>query len=564
MNRSVLDDVEAAPRILFKQLPEMRHRPRFMLPSAGGWAVVTWQEFADQVRHTALFLDAFGFHAGERAAIFAPNRVEWAASALAIQAAGGAMVPIYPGNTAEQAAYVIEHSDATVVFVDTTELLERVLRAWPALSQVRTLVLFDDELDVHATLTELRMSGAPNLPDHQDVARRTVYFSEAEAIGALHQREQSDRFETMLDAIDLNAPGIMLYTSGTTGHPKGVPLTHNNVGINGRDWLELQSSRIREGSVDLMWLPMSHIFGYGEMTLGNQLGFTTYMIDPKSVLALLPEVRPNVFMSVPSYWEKLAMAAMNAPDTQRRDALTRVTGGRLEFCLSGGAGLKREIKEFFYDNDILIIEGYGLTECSPTLTLNRPDEFDFGTVGKALPSVELRLADDGEILAKGPNVFNGYHKNPEATAEVFTEDGWFKTGDVGELTETGFLRIVDRKKDIIVTSGGKNIPPANIELRFADEPAVDHVVVFGDGQKYLVAGVWPSEAARQSTDLRAEIEACVERVNGQLARVETIKRFFVAEEPLSVENGLLTPSLKVKRKKVYEAYREQFEKLYEG
>lgn len=564
MHPKYLDEVDAAPRILFEQLPEMRHRPRFMIPSAGSWHVVTWQDFADRVRRVALFLDAFGFGAGERAAIFAPNRVEWAVSALAIQATGGVMVPVYPGNTWEQAAYVIEHSDATAVFVDTEELLARLLRAWPALGQVRTVVLLDEALDVHETLSRLRTSLEVELPSHRDVAMRTVYFSEADAIGALHDREHPDRFDTLLGSIDLDAPAIMLYTSGTTGNPKGVPLTHNNVGTNGRDWLALQSGRIRANSVDLMWLPMSHIFGYGEMTLGNQLGFTTYLTDPKSVLALLPEVRPNVFMSVPGYWEKLAGAALSAPDTERRDALMRVTGGRLEFCLSGGAGLKQEIKELFYASDILIIEGYGLTECSPTLTLNRPDDFDFTTVGKALPSVELRLADDGEILAKGPNVFRGYHKNPEATAEVFTDDGWFKTGDVGELTENGFLRIVDRKKDIIVTSGGKNVPPANIEVRFADEACIDHVVVYGDGKKYLVAGIWPSESLRDTPGARDALEAIVARVNAGLARVETIKKFFVADEPLTVENGLLTPSLKVKRKKVYEAYRERFEELYEG
>ncbi|MEM6734194.1 MAG: AMP-binding protein, partial [Myxococcota bacterium] len=258
-----------------------------------------------------------------------------------------------------------------------------------------------------------------------------------------------------------------------------------------------------------------------------------------------------------------AMAALSAPESQQRDALMKVSGGRLKFCLSGGAGLKKEIKDFFFEHDILIIEGYGLTECSPTLTLNRPDDFDFTTVGKPLPSVELKLADDGEILAKGPNVFAGYHKDPKSTADAFTDDGWFKTGDVGVFTDGGFLRIVDRKKDIIVTSGGKNIPPANIELRFADEPLVDHVVVYGDAKKYLVAGLWPSTAAESLADAEAELSQCIERINSQHARVETIKKFFVSDSPLTVENGLLTPSLKVKRKKVYEAFRERFESLYE-
>ncbi|MBK7394711.1 MAG: AMP-binding protein [Myxococcales bacterium] len=205
-------------------------------------------------------------------------------------------------------------------------------------------------------------------------------------------------------------------------------------------------------------------------------------------------MKPNVFMSVPSVWEKLAQAAISEPDpTQRKARLAAVTGGALEFCLSGGAGLKREVKEAFHGAGTLIIEGYGLTETSPTLTLNRPDAFRFDTVGKPLPSVEVRLAEDGEILARGPSVFGGYHKDPAATAQCFTADGWFKTGDVGRFTDDGFLQIIDRKKDILVTAGGKNVPPANIELRFADDPFVAHVVVYGDGHQSLVAGVWLNE-----------------------------------------------------------------------
>src|SRR5579863_1649489 len=201
-------------------------------------------------------------------------------------------------------------------------------------------------------------------------------------------------------------------------------------------------------------------------------------------------------MSVPSLWEKLATAAMGgATSESRAERLAAVTGARLRFCLSGGAGLKREIKELLYELGVLVIEGYGLTETSPTLTLNRPDAFRFDTVGKPLPSVELKLAEDGEIMARGPTVFGGYHKDPVATQEAFTHDGWFKTGDVGRFTDDGFLQIVDRKKDILVTAGGKNVPPANIEQRFADDPFLAHVVVYGEGKKYLVAGVWLNEAA---------------------------------------------------------------------
>jgi long-chain acyl-CoA synthetase len=270
------------------------------------------------------------------------------------------------------------------------------------------------------------------------------------------------------------------------------------------------------------------------------------------------------------------MAAMPETTPERRRAkLAEVTGGRLKFCLSGGAGLKREVKELFHDNGLLIIEGYGLTEASPTLTLNRPDAFRFDTVGKPLPSVELRLAEDGEILAKGPNVFAGYHRDPDATAQAFTEDGWLLTGDIGRFTEDGFLQIIDRKKDILVTAGGKNVAPANIEVRFNDDPLFSHVVVYGDGQRYLTAGVWLEPMA-----LAAAIEAAavagpdrdafvdrlvqerVDRVNAQVASFETIKRFRVMSPPLTIADGLLTPTLKVKRKRVYETFRDAFLGMY--
>jgi long-chain acyl-CoA synthetase len=296
---------------------------------------------------------------------------------------------------------------------------------------------------------------------------------------------------------------MMLYTSGTSGNPKGVPLTHRNVAVNNLDWIQSNAPLIEENAVDLLWLPMSHIFGFGEACLGNILGFTSYLCDPASAIERLTEVRPSVFMSVPSVWEKLATRAANADPAVQKANLLALTGGKLRFCLSGGAGLKREVKELFHACGLLIIEGYGLTETSPTLTLNRPDAFRFDTVGKPFPSVEVKLAEDGEILARGPSVFGGYHKDPEATREAFTEDGWFKTGDVGRFTEDGFLQIVDRKKDILVTAGGKNVPPANIEIRFQDDPFIAHLVIFGDAKRYLTAGVWVDEGAVRAHLTRA-------------------------------------------------------------
>jgi long-chain acyl-CoA synthetase len=271
---------------------------------------------------------------------------------------------------------------------------------------------------------------------------------------------------------------------------------------------------------------------------------------------------------VPAYWEKISRAIVAGPGAgspngaeARREALRRVTGGRLRFCLSGGAGLKVEIKQLLHDCGVLVIEGYGLTETSPTLTLNRPGDFRFDSVGKTLPSVELKLDHDGEILARGENVFGGYFKDPGATAAAFTEDGWFRTGDIGRWTDDGFLQIIDRKKDILVTAGGKNIPPANIEAKFTDDPVIERVVVYGDARPYLVAAVWvrPEVPLDERTRL---VASRLDEINAELARYETIKRHFVAELPLTVEDGTLTSSLKLRRKAVYDRLRDRFEALY--
>ncbi|MCA3011087.1 MAG: AMP-binding protein, partial [Myxococcaceae bacterium] len=554
-------ELKPAPRAVFDALEQRKTRVRFMLPTPDGdWRAVTWGAYARGIRQAALFLASSGLSPGDRVAIYAPNSVEWISAAMAIQAVGGVMVPVYPANTAAQAAYVVDHSDAKVVFVDTPALLGRVLEAWADYARVtRIVTLAERPLDPAPLLEKLRLEGKP-APALADVEAKLVTWAQALALGQARDREAPREFDERLNAVSIDQVGQMLYTSGTSGNPKGVPLTHRNVGVNGQDWLRCNGPSLQEhGDVDVLWLPMSHIFGFGEACLGNTFGWVTYLSDPAKVMTHLPEVRPTVFMSVPAVWEKLAMAALPEADPGRRKAaLAKVTGGNLRFCLSGGAGLKREVKDLFFANGLLITEGYGLTESSPTLTLNRPDAFRFDSVGKPLPSVQLKLAEDGEILAKGPNVFSGYHKDPAATKEAFTDDGWLKTGDVGRWTEDGFLQIVDRKKDILVTAGGKNVAPANIELRFKDDPLFAHVVVFGDGQRYLVAGVWLNEAAvaehldrggvapaSRDEAKRALVQERVDRVNAQLASYETIKKFAILSEPLTVEAGLLTSTLKV-------------------
>ena len=505
-------EMRPAPFGVLDRLPTHRDRPRFYVRNPdGSWRAVTWGQHAQDLRAVARWLVDAGVSPGDRVALFASNDVAWAAAAMGIQAAGAVLVPIYPASTAAQAEYVLHHAGARFAFADKAcapRVPEDVkLAPWPGSIGV---------LDAAAT----RDAHDPHVVDER------------------------------LASIDLDRPGLLLYTSGTSGPPKGVPLSHRNVGANAADWLRCNAPLVEEGYRDLLWLPMSHIFGLGELCLGNTLGWESWLASPVDALTLLPEVAPHVFFSVPAYWEKLARAVAT-------DGLARATGGRLRFCLSGGAGLKVEIKQALHAAGLLVIEGYGLTETSPTLTLNRPDAFRFDTVGKVLPSVELRLADDGEILARGPNVFAGYHDDPVATREAFTDDGWFKTGDVGRWTEDGFLQIVDRKKDILVTAGGKNVPPANIEARFADDPVIERAVVYGDARPYLVAAIWLHRGAA-----RDDVQARIDAANAQLAKFETIKKFVIVDEPLTVEDGTLTTSLKLRRKAVYARLRDRLEALY--
>lgn len=577
MDPTAFSSLKTAPQVLLDQLPALGDRARFHVADGAGWRPVTWHELALQMRRTALALADLGLQPGERAAIFAPNSVQWFAAALGIQAAGGAMVPIYASCTAAEAGYVLGHSDAAVVFVDTAPLLERLLLAstWAGL---RAVVLLAD-LDAPAVAAAARARGVA-VAEGPDIAAKATSWQALQARGA--DLDVGGAFERRLAGVDLGDTAVMLYTSGTSGPPKGVPLTHRNIGINGRDWLLCNAPLLdaadaqTPGMKDVLWLPMSHIFGFGEACLGNTLGFETWLCEPAAVVGLLPVVRPSVFMSVPSLWEKFAIAARAKGEAEAPARLAAMTGGRLKFCLSGGAGLPKAVKDFYHACGVLVLEGYGLTETSPTLTLNRPDAFRFDSVGKALPSVELRLADDGEIQARGPTVFSGYHKDPAATAQAFTDDGWFCTGDVGRFTDDGFLQIIDRKKDILVTAGGKNVAPANIELRFRDDPFLAQVVVYGDARSYLVAGVWLHEAATEAwlqtglladetreQGLRRLVQARIDGVNAELARHETLKKFAVLGGALTVESGFLTPTMKVKRKAVVQAFGDRLAALYE-
>jgi long-chain acyl-CoA synthetase len=479
------------PAYLFENLVGRESEPRFITRGD----VTTWAEHAQHVRRIARYISARGFGRGDRIAVYASNSARTIAAILGIQAAGATAVLIHASSTAEQAQWCVRHSEARIVFVDEDRR-----------GRVRA-----DEI--------------VNLLSWSDALLTGRAFDTGEG------------FSDTLKSVQPDDVAILLYTSGTTGEPKGVPLTHRNFVMNWSEWIAALG--VPRGSIDALWLPITHVFGLGEVLVGDMLAFTTHIVEPRDIVPSLAAIRPTLLLGVPSLWEKIV-----ATDAD--------TGGRLSFCLSGGAALKPEIASSFSKHGIVLHEGYGLSETSPTLTVN----------GRALPSVELKLAPDGEILARGPTVFSGYFRDGEATAVAF-ENGWFKSGDIGRYVD-GALKIVDRKKDILVTAGGKNVAPSAIEARFRDDPFIDHVVIYGEGKRYLVAAIWPNRAAIRAytEDRYALLQERITRVNSQLPSHETIKRFAIIDSPLTVENGFLTPSLKLKRRKIWDVYRASFEALY--
>ncbi|MBF0337813.1 MAG: AMP-binding protein [Nitrospirae bacterium] len=570
-------------QILFETGTKHPQAIRFMYEGTDGtWQGITWGEFLGRATQVALYMRNIGTGSDKKVAIFARNRIEWPFCVMAIHVCRGVLVPVYQANTPNQTRYILNHSDSEVLITEA-DLLPTLFKIWRELPRLNNIIVLglNDSDEVERRLEEFNATATLPLK-LADVTQRLVSINDVYGTGEALSRQHPGAFEQLCASITKDDVSSILYTSGTTGQPKGVTLTIDNLYTNASDWIEVLGPLIPESRVDLLWLPMSHIFGLGELGLGNTLGFTTYLTTPQAVLGHMTEVHPTVFMSVPAYWEKLYLDAVgfSGQRSQQLDRLHVLTGGRLRFCLSGGAGLKRQVKEFFYDAGLLIIEGYGLTECSPTLTMNRKDDFDFDTVGKPFPNVQLRLAPDGEILAKGPNIFRQYYKDEVATAEAFDADGWFKTGDLGSLTDDGFLKILGRKKDIIVTSGGKNISPQIIESLFRDDPYIEHIVLYGDERKYLTAlitlkafalmayaaGAGIVEGDYSALVRRPEVVALVQKavdaVNTNLSSVETIKRFYIHDGSLSVEEGFLTPSFKLKRRQVHERFKDVLDGLY--
>lgn len=569
--------------------------PRLGWKQDGAWRTMTAAELYRRARALAAGLMVSGVSPGERVAILAESRPEWLIADLGCLAAGVVDVPIYPTLTSAQAAHILRDSGACGVFASSRTQIEKLREAWPELPDLRWACCFDGG-------------------DGSD-SREWDW----QALIATVPAEPETAFLDRLRATPPEQVATLIYTSGTTGTPKGVVLTHGNLCAN----LNVSVLDFEFGDHErrLSILPLSHIterhVAYVDLMFGDELYFAESL---EQVAANLIELRPTFLVSVPRLFEKVA-AAVQA-QAAARPALARAIfawarrvgaelgpyrlrgerppaglraraavahrlvwsklhaklGGRLDKIIAGGAPLGQELAEFLLSMNVMVDEGYGLTETSPVVALNRPGARRPGSVGKPLPNVEVSFAADGELLVRGPSVFQGYYRQPEATAEALDAEGWFHTGDIGRQDADGFVYLTDRKKDMIKTSGGKFIAPQPIEAKLKASGYVAEAVVVGDGRHFasvLLVPNWEAlarhgwagadrQAACQRAEVRALFQAELDRVNAGLARFETLKTFTLLPEEFTVAAGELTPTIKVRRRSVEQRYREAIDAMYAG
>jgi long-chain acyl-CoA synthetase len=541
--------------------------PAYLVQDGVTWQPVSWEEAATAVDELAHGLLALGIRKGDAFAILASTRLEWVLFDFALGLIGAVGAPIYMNSSPKDCAYVIGHSDAVGV-------------------------LCENETQ-RAKLDGVQIEHALTFADLDDLRAR----------GREHAKGNPAAVDDAADAISEDDLFTYIYTSGTTGAPKACMISHRNYYEMADKVRQIHDFTV-SGDTMLLYLPLAHNFGRLMHLQGPHVGYTlAFCPDPYAVAEALPAVRPTVFPSVPRVYEKVHTGVTSkfaeATGVKRRliDWALRVgrevsalrqearavppllaakhkladrlvyskvkdrLGGRIRICVSGGAPLAKEIIKFFHTLDILILEGYGLTECTTAATVNRPLQYRLGSVGPALPGVELRIADDGEVLIKTETIFAGYYKDEEATREVLPGDGWLRTGDVGELDEDGFLTITDRKKDILVTAGGKNVAPQNLENALKTHPFVSQALVVGDRRPYIVALITLSEDAEREGAVE-RIRQVVDGVNSELSRYEQIKRFTILARDFTAEDGEVTPTMKLKRRVCEEHFAAEIEALY--
>jgi long-chain acyl-CoA synthetase len=559
----------------YGQNPAQRYK------SGDEWIDVSYEQLGVAVREVALGLVDLGVQHGDKVSILAHTRPEWTDACFGILTAGGVLVTVYPTNSPAECQYVLEHSDSHAIFVEDTEQLAKVRQVRDRCPELEHVVVMDP---ADAELGE----DAIGLDDLRERGRG---------------REESE-WEERYGAVTPDDMCLYIYTSGTTGPPKGCLLTHGN--YRAITDAVAADAPLEEGDCTYLFLPLAHAFAiliqFASFDLGVTLAY--WSRDPQQIIPDLTVVNPTYFPSVPRMFEKIyTLATSSAPDREQLDKAVEVGvkvrelrqrgevvpeeleqgfdraeealyknvralfGTRIRECVTGAAPIAPEILEFFYACGVPVMEGYGMTETATSATVNRPDAFRFGSVGKPLAGVEVQIGDDGEVLIKGPNIFKGYYKNDQATREAL-EGEWLHTGDLGRLDEDGFLFITGRKKDIIITAGGKNITPANLENGLKQNRWISQAVVVGDRRPYLVALItldaeeMQAEGAPQGDEIRAEVQKAVDEVNSQVGPVEQIKRFEILPEDLSQETGELTPTLKVKRNVVLDKYDDVIDSIY--
>jgi long-chain acyl-CoA synthetase len=589
--------------LFLKAVDQFREHPVFRFRKDGRWHDIKGGEVLLTVRTTAAALRGLGVERGDRAAILSPNRPEWALVDYACLSSGVVDVPVYSSLTASQIRFILLNAGARIVFASDSGQLSKILEIRDECPDLEWVVVFDppDGEVPEGVLTWEELQGYPD-------ADETLASEE----GFLKEARVASPDDT----------ATILYTSGTTGDPKGVMLSHGNLYSNIMASLRVLPVDQRDST--LSFLPLSHVFQRMVDYLFFSQGIAiAYAQSLETVADDLKEVRPTIVVSVPRLYEKVYARVTGASGVkgmlvkwarhvgeQRADALLAgetpsplirlqyglvdrlvfsklrdAVGGRLRYFVSGGAPLSPEINRFFFAAGIRILEGYGLTETSPVTNVNSdqdfPHNFRIGTVGKPVAGTEIRIADDGEILVRGPQVMKGYYRNPEATREVITEDGWFHTGDIGELDSDGFLKITDRKKDIIVTAGGKNIAPQPIENVLKENRYVEQAVLLGDRRKFVSLILVPDfealkgwarsngVSASEPRDLltNSEVQKLIEgelaAAYRDLSRVEQPKKVILVDEEFTIEDGSLTPTQKVKRRVVEERYRDVIDEVYD-